>query len=69
MQQLEDHGGGPSGEPSVLTVVEAATLLQVKPGHVYRLLNSGEMPGRRVGGVWRISRLQLINWLEGRSER
>jgi excisionase family DNA binding protein len=68
VQRLQDHGGGPSAEPSVLTVVEAATLLQVKPGHVYRLLNSGEMPGRRVGGVWRISRPQLLNWLEGRHQ-
>jgi len=64
VQSSQDHGGGPSGEPSALTVAEAAALLQVQPAHVYRLLNSGDMPGRRIGGVWRISRQQLIDWLE-----
>jgi excisionase family DNA binding protein len=51
----------------VLTVPQAAELLQVKPGLVYRLLNQGVMPGIRVGGVWRISSAQLIAWVEGGS--
>jgi excisionase family DNA binding protein len=61
---MQGNGGGPS---AVLTVSQAAELLQVKPGHVYRLLNQGVMPGLRVGGVWRISRAQLIAWVEGRT--
>jgi len=61
VQQPQDHGG--SG--AALTVVEAAAFLKVKSSLVYRLLNSGEMPGIRVGGVWRISRSQLERWLEG----
>lgn len=65
MQATQDHGGGPSG--AALTVVEAAAFLRVKKELVYRLLNSGEMPGIRVGGVWRISRPQLERWLEGRA--
>jgi excisionase family DNA binding protein len=52
-------------EAKVLTVAEAALLLKVQPDHVYRLLNTGRMPGRRVGGVWRIPRSQLLAWLEG----
>jgi excisionase family DNA binding protein len=52
-------------EAKILTVAEAALLLKVQPDHVYRLLNTGRMPGRRVGGVWRIPRSQLLAWLEG----
>jgi excisionase family DNA binding protein len=64
VQPTKGDGGGPSG-PEVLTPCEAAALLNVTINHVYRLLNTGRMPGRRVGGVWRIPRSQLLAWLEG----
>ena len=39
-----------------LTVKEIANLLNVKPNCIYRMLNNGEIPFYKVGGVKRIHR-------------
>ena len=54
-------------EPSpIITPLEVSQVLRCNRDKVYRMLNSGEIPGRRVGRQWRISRRQLIEWLESR---
>ena len=50
-----------------LTVVEAAAELRVHPRTVTSQLRRGLLPGRKVGGVWRIPRQGLINYLNGAS--
>jgi excisionase family DNA binding protein len=56
-------------EPSeVLTVQELAALLRVTPPVIYRLVKDGKLPGRKVGGRWRFSRLTLHLWLSGTIE-
>lgn len=52
-------------DDEVLTVPQAAALLQVGTNIVYRLANDGEIPARKVGGVWRFSRLLIHLWLVG----
>lgn len=43
----------------ILTIEEAAKLLRLNPQVVGRKLRSGELPGRQIGTVWRLSRKAL----------
>src|SRR5262245_1251878 len=45
----------------LLTTAEVATLLNVHPKHVYRLLRRG-LPARRIGGDWRYDRDEVLRW-------
>jgi excisionase family DNA binding protein len=51
--------------PEVLTLAQAADLLQVEEGSVAEMASRGELPGRRVGDAWRFSRTHLLAWLAG----
>jgi excisionase family DNA binding protein len=50
--------------PEVLTVEDAAELLQVVPDDVQALAAAGELPGRKIGETWRFSRAAVLRWLE-----
>lgn len=41
-------------EREVLTVRQAADLMQVSTDTVYRLVSSGELPAKKVGRIWRL---------------
>ena len=47
---------------------EAAELLAVNLETIYRWLNSGKLPGTKIGGLWRIRR-SAIERLINQSER
>lgn len=47
----------------VLTLAEAAVLLQSTEEAVAELAEAGELPGRRVGGEWRFARAAVLHWL------
>jgi excisionase family DNA binding protein len=49
--------------PEVLTTEQLAALLQVDEDTVRRLAAAGEIPGRKVGAVWRFSRRAVLDWL------
>ena len=53
----------PSGPREVLTLDDAADLLQVEPAVVATMAAAGELPGRRLGEEWRFSREALLRWL------
>src|SRR4051812_28155484 len=53
----------PYGQPEVLTLAEAAELLQAEEGVVEAMADSGDLPGRKLGEDWRFSRNALIEWL------
>jgi excisionase family DNA binding protein len=55
----------PAEAPEVLTVEQAAELLQVAPDAVRALADAGELPGRRIGDEWRFLRRALLGWLGG----
>jgi excisionase family DNA binding protein len=55
----------PAAAPEVLTVEQAAALLQVEPADVEALAEAGELPGRRIGDAWRFPRAALLEWLGG----
>jgi excisionase family DNA binding protein len=49
----------------VLTLQQAAEMLQVPGDVVEQLAQAGELPGRRLGEEWRFARHALSNWLAG----
>jgi excisionase family DNA binding protein len=56
----------PFAPPDVLTVQQLAEWLQVEPQAVAELADSGELPGRKLGGEWRFAREAVLAWLANR---
>jgi excisionase family DNA binding protein len=54
-----------SSDPEVLTLEQAAELLQVDADTVRTLAREGTLPGRKVGRDWRFARAALLRWLGG----
>jgi excisionase family DNA binding protein len=57
----------PAGE--VLTLEDAAELLRAETGDVVALIEAGELPARRLGQQWRLSRTAVLAWLRGGDDR
>jgi excisionase family DNA binding protein len=55
----------PSSASEVLTVEQAAELLQTDAEAVRELADAGELPGRRIGDEWRFLRRAVLAWLGG----
>jgi len=53
-------------EEMVMTVEEVSDYLRLGKSTVYKLVQEGELPGRKVGGAWRFSRAGLEEWLRER---
>ncbi len=49
----------------IMTVEEVSEYLRLAQSTIYKLLNEGKLPGRKIGGSWRFSRRALDEWLEG----
>jgi excisionase family DNA binding protein len=49
--------------PEVLSLEDAAELLQVAAEDVRALADAGEIPGRKIGETWRFSRVAVLGWL------
>lgn len=49
--------------PEIVTLDEAAALLRLEEPQVRKAAEAGELPGRRIAGEWRFSRLALLDWL------
>ncbi|QQS25179.1 MAG: helix-turn-helix domain-containing protein [Actinomycetota bacterium] len=41
--------------PAILTAEEVGELLRLSPATIRRLAETGELPGRKLGKVWRFS--------------
>jgi excisionase family DNA binding protein len=48
----------------LLTLSEAANLLQVSTRTLQRMIRNGELPAFKVGGQWRVRETQLRQWVE-----
>ncbi|HYF14041.1 MAG TPA: helix-turn-helix domain-containing protein [Phycisphaerales bacterium] len=53
-------------EPDVLTFAEACRFLRIGRQLAWQLVNRGELPGFRVGRLWRFRRSVLIDWMQER---
>ena len=51
-----------------LTVGEVAELLRVSRHTVYRLAQRGDLPGRKIGRIWRFSRRGVEQLLSGEQQ-
>ena len=49
---------------TALTVKQVAERLAVNERTVYRMANSGELPGFKVAGTWRFLEADIENWIE-----
>lgn len=52
-----------------LTPEEAAALLKVHSQTIYRKLRSGQLPGARIGGQWRLRRADIDKLFEPAAKR
>ena len=50
----------------LLTLSEAADLLQVSTRTLQRMIRNGQLPAFKVGGQWRLRETQLRQWVENR---
>ncbi|MBU0639981.1 MAG: helix-turn-helix domain-containing protein [Planctomycetes bacterium] len=53
--------------PDVLTVGEVAAFMRVSRETVYRLATRGELPGRKIGRIWRFPKGAIQEYVEGKS--
>ena len=47
-------------------VAMLATYLHLTPAQVEKMAGRGKLPGRRIGGEWRFSRIEIHHWFEER---
>lgn len=47
---------------AVMTLAEAAKFLQLSPEYIKKKVETGEIPGQRIGRAWRFSRAALERW-------
>lgn len=47
----------------VLSVTQAVERTGISRDSIYRLLESGELPGNRIGNRWRVSEAGLAAWI------
>jgi excisionase family DNA binding protein len=57
-----------SREPELMTVAQAARVLQLCPESVKRLCRDGLLPAMKIGREWRISREAIHARLEGKTD-
>ena len=51
--------------PEILTLRQAAEMLQISERTIQRMLKKGEIPGSQIGGQWRFDREQLLAMVRG----
>jgi len=62
---IANQSGTPQDLDDVLTPKDVATMLRIHLKTVYKLVEAGKLPGKRLGHGWRFSRKQLIEVVKG----
>jgi hypothetical protein len=55
--------------PEIMTAAQAGQFLQLDEAVVIELAERGQLPGRKLGVVWRFSRAALVDWLDSAEAR
>lgn len=55
--------------PEVMNAEQTAQLLQLDEKTILELAEAGDLPGRKLGNVWRFSRTAVIAWLSSPARR
>ena len=53
----------------ILTPEQVASLLQIHPKTVYKLVRQGSLPGVKIGGVWRFSKSEILEMIATKGRR
>ena len=53
-------------ERPILTIKQAAKLLQVDPNTIYRWARAGKFPASKIGKEWRVLRSDVIKFVESK---
>ncbi len=53
----------------ILTIKQAARLLQVDPNTIYRWARSGKFPGSKIGKEWRVLHSDVIKFIESNKKK
>ena len=56
-------------ESDIITIGEVATYLKLKEKTVYKLAAEDTVPTFKVGGSWRFSKTDIINWVEQQKQK
>ncbi|HVZ11559.1 MAG TPA: L-histidine N(alpha)-methyltransferase [Patescibacteria group bacterium] len=56
-------------ENQILTIQQAARLLQVDPNTIYRWARAGKFPASKIGKEWRVLRSDVIKFVESKKRR
>jgi len=59
----------PYDPPEVMSAEQAGQFLQIAETVVIEMAESGDLPGRKLGAVWRFSRAALVAWLSTPQKR
>jgi excisionase family DNA binding protein len=49
--------------PEIMTAEQAGQFLQIEEKNIVELAESGKLPGKKLGPVWRFSREAILAWL------
>lgn len=60
--------GHPAPSPEVMTIDDLAVYLQLSKSSLYKLVQAGRIPGKKIGRHWRFHRGTIDEWL-ARTER
>lgn len=55
--------------PEIMNAEQAGQFLQIEEKLVIELAAAGELPGRKLGAVWRFSREALVAWLSNPEQK
>ena len=66
---MEPIGTSSSQLPSLLTVKQVAQILQWNPYTIVKKAEKGDLPGFKLGRVWRFRQEDLLRWIDERRAR
>jgi len=55
-------------DAEILTIREVSLYLKVTERTIYRLAAAKKIPGFKVGGAWRFSKMEIDQWIRRQSE-
>ena len=54
-------------DQDILSIEDVAGMLRQDPAVIRGLIEKGDLPGRKIGGAWYVTRRQLVAFVEGDS--
>jgi excisionase family DNA binding protein len=52
----------------IMTISDVASYLKITQKTAYRLVSEGKIPGFKVGGSWRFSKIEIFAWARSKDD-